>query len=177
MTIYYTGVGARRIPKDIAEFMTEIGIVLEEAGYMLRSGASDGSDYSFEKKVRKLKEIYLPWHGFNGSDSKLVVTDPEAYRIASGHHPGWDHLKDASKKFMARNACQVLGLGLNTKSKFVICWTEDGAETARDRTPKTGGTGLAIALADSLGIEVLNLKNKISYNKVKEFIQSIKESK
>ena len=68
---------------------------------------------------------------------------------------------------MIRNVYQVLGKDLNTPSEFVICWTPDGAETANERSIKTGGTGFAIALADSLGIPVYNLANPESLEEVR----------
>lgn len=49
---------------------------------------------------------------------------------------------------MARNSYQILGPDLRTPADFVVCWTPDGSETEDQRTPLTGRTGQAIALAD-----------------------------
>ncbi len=63
-----------------------------------------------------------------------------------------------AKKFHARNVQQVLGKNLDTPTKFVVCWTPDGAEQRTSN--KTGGTGQAIRVAISNNIPVFNLYNE-----------------
>jgi len=170
--LIYTGIGSRDTPIEIQELMTKIAQVLETKGYTLRSGGANGADLAFEKGVTTLKEIYLPWKGFNHSTSPLYNVEQAALDMAAPHHGGWTYLKDAVKKLMGRNAYQVLGQDLNTPAKFVICWTKDGVQTQADRTNKTGGTGLAISLADSLGIPVFNLNNQGSYERILAMISA-----
>ena len=74
---------------------------------------------------------------------------------------------------MARNVYQILGLDLNTPVDFVICWTPCGSQTDKQRSIKTGGTGLAISLADSLGIKVYNLANNFSHSKMYDLLHDI----
>lgn len=167
----YAGIGSRETPPEILKLMTEIARVLEQKGWTLRSGGAPGADLAFEHGAIN-KEIYLPWRGFNGSQSQLYNVSLQAIEMAEPHHPGWKYLKDPVKKLMGRNAYQVLGYNLDKKSKFVICWTQDGCESAKTRTSKTGGTGLAISLADSLGIPIFNLANKESYNRVVSLMAS-----
>ena len=81
----YAGIGSRETPDDIIEFMMKCGAYLANKGYTLRSGGADGADLAFERGCDKydgIKEIYLPWTGFNGSKSKLVVNKQEAFDIA-----------------------------------------------------------------------------------------------
>jgi len=94
MKIFYTGIGSRKTPgpiNDIIEFSPLYrfyywGRILATKGFILRSGHADGADLAFEKgcdTVNGKKEIYLPWKGFNGSDSKLYNLSKEAYEIAA----------------------------------------------------------------------------------------------
>lgn len=168
---YYTGIGSRETPKEILDLMTRLGSALEDKGYILRSGGAGGADLAFEKGVTQNKDIFLPWRGFNGSNSTLYNQLPLAFDLASEHHPAWGNLKDSVKKLMARNSHQVLGKELKVKSSFVLCWTPDGCESSDTRTNKTGGTGLAISLASSLGIPIYNLADEISLNKMLKFLE------
>jgi len=173
---YYTGIGSRNTPGNLDNF-TELsplsllrrwGYLLAKLNFTLRSGAADGADFAFENGCDLAegdKEIYLPWEHFNGSNSDLFYIPPEAFEIAGEIYGAkWKYQKPATKKFMARNMMQVMGLGLDEPSLFVLCWTPDGCTTKEERTHKTGGTGQAIAYASELGIPVFNL-NKDNHEK------------
>jgi len=170
MAKFYTGIGSRETPEDILEFMRRVSSILEKKGWTVRSGGAGGADLAFEEGVIELKEIYLPWKGFNGSTSTLSNITKEALSIASENHPGWDYLKPPVRKLMARNSYQVLGYDLKTNSSFLICWTPDGCEHHETRTKKTGGTGLAISIASKAGIPVFNLKNEDSFERVSKLL-------
>jgi hypothetical protein len=66
---------------------------------------------------------------------------------------------------------QVLQETLEQPVNMVICWTPDGAIN-RDQcqVETTGGAGIAIALADSLGIPVFNLQREDHLSRICEFI-------
>jgi predicted Rossmann fold nucleotide-binding protein DprA/Smf involved in DNA uptake len=95
---YYTGIGSRETPEDILEFMKEIASKLESLGWILRSGGAPGADLAFENGVKEKKEIYIPWKGFNNSDSNLYFDKfkykEECLTIASENHPDWNYLKE-----------------------------------------------------------------------------------
>lgn len=156
---FYAGIGSRKTPKDICDYMTVTARKLQYFSYTLRSGGAFGADTAFENGCNN-KVIYIPWQHYNdkiSSDYKQL--SPEAFKIAEQNHPIWNRLSTAAKKLMARNVYQVLGDDLQTKSEFVLCWTPDGCETAKDYNQQTGGTGLAISVASNYGIPVYNLKN------------------
>src|SRR6185312_2468267 len=148
---YSAGIGSRETPQYVLGYFNMLGAYLAEKGFMLRSGAAQGADIAFEigcDKVNGQKEIYLPWKNFAGSESDLVVSNPEAYQIAEYFHPYWHNLKDGAKPLQARNSHQILGWDLRTPSNFVICWTKDGKGL--------GGTGQAIRVAEYYNIPVFD---------------------
>ena len=147
----YAGIGSRSTPNEIKSLMFFAAKFLSRKGYTLRSGGADGADLAFEigvNSVNGMKEIYLPWKGFNNSNSTLVVKEGEAYEIAEKFHPYWHNLKPGARKLQARNSHQVLGYDLKTPSNFVLCYTPKGS--------RKGGTGQALRIADEYGIEIFD---------------------
>lgn len=149
-TKYYAGIGSRETPESVKPMIKKIVELLESKGYVLRSGGANGADKFFESYVSDLKEIYLPWKGFNGNASPLYTISEAAREMGKRFHPA-NLTKDAVINLMARNCYQVLGKDLKTPSDFIICWTPDGKAS--------GGTGQAIRIADHYNIPVYNLKN------------------
>ena len=150
----YAGIGSRETPQEILELMTGAAISSAREGLILRSGGADGADSAFEGGApADMKEIYLPWEGFNGRSSRepgVISGIPEkAFEIAAQHHPYWRSLKDSVRALMARNVLQVLGQNLTEPVLFVLCWTPNGSGK--------GGTGQAIRLANSLGVPVFDM--------------------
>lgn len=144
--LLYTGIGSRSTPQDILDQMTSLSKSLKE--WTLRSGGADGADTAFERGAT-LKEIYLPWKGFNNSQSELYEVGRDALKIAETIHPNWEACQPAARNLHGRNCYQVLGKNLRTPSCFVVCWTENGK--------LVGGTTTAIKLATIWGIPVFNL--------------------
>lgn len=179
---YYTGIGSRKVPKDIQSKMFSIAVALGEYTendpmFVLRSGHAEGADLAFEAgcdHVNGMKQILLPWKGFNSSSSTHYEIPEQAFTIAKDvYGPSWNRLKDTTKKFMARNVLQVVGPTLDVYSTLVICWTPDGCFRAEDRTAKTGGTGQAISLADQLGIPIFNLKHDEHHHQLIDFFEQL----
>ena len=161
---YYTGIGSRKTPKEICNIFEEIGYKLSKH-YILRSGHADGADLAFENGYdRALKDsginstneilgknIFIPWEGFNNSNSCRFFISGDAYNLAKKFYWNsntFDNLKPAVKKLMARNGYQVLGQKLNDPSDFIICYTENGE--------MKGGTSQALKIAKAYNIPVFN---------------------
>ena len=90
--------------------------------------------------------------------------------MAAAVHPAFNRLPDSVKRLMARSCYQVLGQDLRTPSDFVVCWTQDGAESEAERTRETGGTGQAIALASRWNIPVFNLARSDALDRIAKFL-------
>lgn len=152
---YYAGIGSRTAPLSVQNELTRIASSLEARGLILRSGGAEGADLAFERGIKNpdMKEIWLPWHKFNGSQSPFVLENPippEVESLSRSIYSRWDESSLSVKRLHARNAYQILGNDLNTPVEFVACWTP------RPETD-TGGTMFGVTLAKSRGIPVYNL--------------------
>lgn len=138
---YYAGIGSRKTPTNMCDTMTGLAALLYNKGYVLRSGGAIGADQAFEQGAKDAAQIFLP-----RNDAPIWTM------ICTEHfHPNPTALTEHGWMLMNRNALQILGADGNTPVDFVICWTKDGKDS--------GGTGQALRIARSLGIEVYNLFN------------------
>ena len=154
---YYAGIGSRKTPPEARELIHEFALELNRQGFTLRSGGADGADTFFEE-IATVKEIYLPWKGFNKRPRILMpaegsmyfqVPTQDAVGLAREIIHGYDEREHGPRMLLARNMHQVLGHDLATPVEFVICWTLDGKVA--------GGTAHAIKLARKSKIPVYNL--------------------
>jgi hypothetical protein len=132
--------------------MRWLGRELARRGWLLRSGGSPGADAAFEEgcdDAHGRKEIFLPWGGFNGSESGLYNTPAEALTIAARYHRGLLARSHRIQCLRARNVCQVLGMTLNEPSDVVIAWTDGGLPA--------GGTATVLHIAAERRIPTINL--------------------
>lgn len=178
MRKFYAGVGSRSTPDDILAMMESVASALEADGWTLRSGGAKGADSAFEKGAKSLREVYIPWQGFNsryqtvsGGDGFFVADRLPGWEIAletvNTYHPAPERLSGAAISLMARNAMQVLGSEITNPSlhsSFVLCWTSGGRDT--------GGTSQAIRIAKNHGIPVYNLGKDDCKDTVKKYIET-----
>jgi hypothetical protein len=143
--------------------MYDMAKSLAASGWGLRSGAAPGADTAFEVGCDASdgsKQIFLPWKGFNGSDSPHFHIPGEAFEISrEAYGSRLDFMKRPVKLLMARNVLQVLGPTLDDPCKFVVCWTPDGISQGNQRSRTTGGTGQAISIASNHNIPVFNMQS------------------
>jgi len=158
---FYTGVGARSTPLEICHIITRVAETLAAQGWTLRSGGAKGADSAFEAGANGRSEIFRP-----------ADATPAAMAIAARYHGAWHKLSDYVRRLHARNSFQVLGRNLNSPSRFLICWTEDGCLDHAHRTVKTGGTGTAISIASENRVPVFNLARPEHRERLIKFISS-----
>lgn len=176
----YAGIGSRKTPREVLAAFEEIGKILGQRGFTLRSGRALGADMAFETGCDKgfgKKEIFLPWRGFNkahyqeqGTPDSIVWASvgKNAYKMAEKFHPFFGGLSGAAISLMGRNTYQIFGECDEHEpnpSAFVICYTPEGSGR--------GGTGQAIRMAKRLGIPVFdagryeNENGKVDVTKMK----------
>lgn len=179
MKKFYAGIGSRETPEKLRPAIEEIALFLAKEGYTLRSGAAPGADEMFEtaltpllpedlikrREVRpSLMEIYVPWYCFQSSTSPLCHVSSEVIEFSLRYHPNPDALKDSVRKIMGRNAYQVLGEDLKTKSDFIVCWIEN-LDVDTNELYNCGGTGQALRIAKAHGIKIFNLSQRKDFFK------------
>lgn len=154
-------IGSRKTPDEIQETLKQLATKLEDQWWVVRSGGAGGADSCCNHVANK--EIYIPWNNFNGfynGQNGAILADSRqsivAEKIVSVVHPAWGYLKQGVKKLHTRNVFQVLGLSLDTPSKFVICW----APTTGSSGEVKGGTATAVKIALNNNIPVYNLYNR-----------------
>lgn len=155
---YYAGIGSRETPRIQLAAMREIARHLAVFhGMVLRSGGADGADAAFERgcdEAGGLKQIFLPWDGFNGRRKDrmrgvFAGVGPEAMKLAAQHHPAWGSCGRGARSLHARNGYQVLGPKLDSPVEFIVCWTKHAMGQ--------GGTGQALRIAQARGITIYDL--------------------
>lgn len=174
----YTGVGSRKTPKDILFMFEQFSKIMELKGFKYRSGDAIGADKSFN--INHNGEIYISPEYRQKSPNGILLPEDKFKKakqiiIENNIHKEWQFMKSkVAWNLHARNVFQVIGPNFNEKSRFLICWTPDGAKKYEDVNPKiTGGTGTAICLADLVGVPVYNINkniNKNDYEHIEKFI-------
>ena len=166
----YVVTGNTDTPDFVIDRMVALVKELEVFGYTLRTGGLKGPDDAVEKVTQKL-ELYLPWRNFDEKDSKFYFNTPESLEIAKLFHTGWDSLKPAIQAFLAKNARMVLGEKLRSPALFIICWSNDGAETSKEKTSQTGNVGHVIAIASALHIPVFNFGKPDAEQRLRQYLE------
>lgn len=172
---YYAGIGSRETPQAQLTVMAKLAWSLGRRGFILRSGAADGADSAFECGADQglfLKEIWLPWSGFNGHQGGGQLPSEAHYALAETIHPAWSRLSRGPRSLHARNTGQILGVDLKTPVSFVVCYTKDGAQSEQEITAKTGGTGTALRLAARHDIPIFNLRRPDALDRLKHFVST-----
>lgn len=175
MIKYYAGIGSRETPESMRPIIKDIVTFLYREGYTLRSGGAPGADEMFETALiqtapndhKTLKEIYLPWYCFQSNYSPLCRVSEEAIVFSLKYHPNPSALNENVRKLMGRNAYQVLGQDLKTKSDFIVCWTDNQADDSSIPAilNRSGGTGQALRIAVAHGIKIFNLASGKDFQK------------
>ena len=154
-TLTYAGIGARATPASVLADMTVMSGWLARTDWQLSSGGADGADGAFAAGAPAVQRtIWLPWRGYNGrrgSDCRVLsqAALSASMEIAAPLHPAWDRCSPAVRKLHARNATILLSDTLDRPVDAVVAWSAEGRVT--------GGTGMAIRIAEAHGIPVLNL--------------------
>ena len=171
-TLRYAGIGARATPAAVLADMTLMAGWLARTGWHLASGGADGADSAFAAGAPAgQRTIWLPWRGYNGHrgpDCQVLSSEAlsRSMEIAAPLHPAWDRCSPAVRKLQARNAA-VLGVTQHRPVDAVIAWTAEGRVS--------GGTGMAIRIAEANGIPVFNL-GSMSPRTVCERLAAIRRS-
>lgn len=143
---------------------------LNRLGYTLRSGHAKGADQAFESGAGSLKEIFLPWKGFEGSDSDFTEPSQLAIELSKKLFPHFPGVSHGSRKLISRNMHQLFGPDLQASPivEFVVCWTPDAK--------LVGGTAYALKAAKHFQIPIFNLASDLDIIKFSVKMHDIEEN-
>ena len=165
----YACLGNKEAPQEVIDHMVRLVQDLDREGWTLRTSGGEGPEERIEIETER-KEIHLPWAKFNNRESKFCRNDKNANDIVSSFHPTFGSLKPAVQAIVARQAHVILGKDLRSPVRFLICWSEDGAEDGKTKSIKTGYMSMPIAIAHSLSIPIFNLKNPDALQRLKNYL-------
>lgn len=154
--MYYTGVGLEGFPNTMLSTMSDIAIKLNQMGFLLRTGFDDGACIAFWKGA----EIGGRYDNISKIDfsplalniAKTVVYERDLFK--------WDCIPQDMKVLLARNVMLLLGRQCSSPSKFLLCWTPNGAQSPIHCSwyfGRTGYVGFLIEVARAYKIPVVNM--------------------
>lgn len=176
----YAAMSNDNAPQEVLELMGRIARRLAEQSFTARhlsfkAGEKTGFAEVVAQAASGKTEVYLPWKGFNNAESKFTVgrfLSPEAASLVKQFMPTFEGLKPAVQKIIGCNAHVVMGQDLRSPVRFLIVWSEDGLEDAKNRTAKSGYMGTPVSIASSLRIPVFNLKNPDAVERLWKFLET-----
>lgn len=180
-----------------AAWLASISRRQSDVVFQMTSGNCVGMDAAFQNgfalavqkgfNVAANHHIYMPFAGFgipvnHGTGTYLMPNDPRldwtgAKELAIKHHAVWQSMLDnghdmkkTAQPFLIRDVFQVLGHDLQQPVDFVLCATIFGEERKAQCTRQTGGTAMAISIADAYNIPVFNMNTLDFGPRFKQFL-------
>lgn len=156
-----TCIGTRNPAPQAAKWAENFGEDITRYGFTLRSGHAEGMDIAFEKGARRNKnpnlEIFVTGKKHDFDDLLIITKEEKEFCLRILHESKichWqDKLDDYTLALYARNVQQVLGKDLSKASDGVVYFTQ----VDKNFRP-TGGTRIAVQLAEYFGIRADNIK-------------------
>lgn len=165
--------GNKDAPPEILNKIKELVTFLSEAGLTIRTGCDGAVELAADDAATLKRERILPWRDFAEKESKMTWNEERAFVVAKMHHPTYDTMKKGVQHILGKNARLVLGDKMKSPARFILIWTEDGAEHATQKTSKTGLTGHIIAIASASGVPIYNLGNPTAEQRLRDYVAQI----
>ena len=168
---YYTGVGSRDVPAEIARLQKRIGRELAKKGFSLLTGGATGSDYNFLYGACRVNpELAQVWRPVISNQEPSAGSIPSFakgvsihyidedefefarhYMITEGVLPTFDGMDAVSQNLHARNYYQIFSIFVVAPSEFVVYYAKEFRGVVR------GGTRSAVGVGRVEGIPTYNL--------------------
>lgn len=163
-------------PLDVKEKFKALSEKLASLKFTIRvaGGNSEADDAARDAAGEKLEE-YLPWKGFENRESQYSFADESSIEQACKFHPAADKMKEGAKKFLSRNLRLLQGKGNKSPVKFMIVWSEDGAQRLSEKNFKTGAIGHILSIAAGTKTRVFNIGKPGVYDDLMKFLDPEKE--
>jgi hypothetical protein len=171
--MYYTGIGTKGSPIGTNDIISDTAARLRRMGFILRTGRYDGAWEAFSAGVEDKFESYSPEDA-----TTLSLNLAKTSKSVSGPKY-WASLPQNRKNGYARDIMLLLGRNCITPSKFLLCWTPNGTESAIHCTGLNGITGYVgffIQFARANKIPVINLKRSTWEAKLDKVLSKIEKA-
>lgn len=162
-------------PPQVIDQLIEAVKLAESKSCTIRVTGLDGPDDAMEKAAVK-PEVHLPWKDFNQKNSGFSFVTDQALEMTRKFHSGFDGLSQAVQKIVSSSVRIVLGKGIASPALFLVCYSEDGAESYREKTTKTGNLSLPLRVASELGIPVFNFGKRDGFSRFSAYMNSIEST-
>jgi hypothetical protein len=173
--MYYTAVSLPGFPDALIPDMRNTASRLAQKGFILRTGFDDAAWGSFMGSAKPFNRyVHISTNDITPTDLRIAKDT-----IREKDKFGWDCMDKQKKMRYARNVALLLGIGNSEPSKFLLCWTPNGAECAAHCTGlngKTGFVGFFIIIARTHGIPVINLHRPEWEAKLNSVLSKIEKS-
>ncbi|KKN09988.1 hypothetical protein LCGC14_1041260 [marine sediment metagenome] len=158
----YAGIGSRDLTPAQINTCEKLGAWFAQQGHILCTGNAKGADQAFARGVNSVDptrvRLFLPWSSYERQaivpgNKVISLDDYPAAAIArlevdaAKHHGAWHRLKQGGRKLMVRNGLIIEGPAGPVGIVLAFPSNKVGG----------GGTGQGIRLAESKGIEVIDL--------------------
>ena len=162
-SLYYTGVGSRKLPKEAAFELRRYVIQLNMLEYTCRTGNAKGADNIF----RDYANDCIAFHPNHVPPKDWTFN--EVLKHMPNDRNGFEYWSTYVQNLLRRNMYQVLGFDGKSPSKFLICY----APSTYYDDSSAGGTGYAIRCALHHGIPVFNIFSKEQKDMLDEFLKTV----
>jgi hypothetical protein len=169
----YAVTGNKECPPHILGRVKNIVSKLDKANFVLRTGGLEGAEETAETSVTNQLniELHLPWKEFAGKTSKFMYSNELVKGIAKIFQPSFDTLPLPVQGFLSKNVRLVYGKDGKSPAMFVVVYSEDGAESPSEKTPKTGNILHVLSLAAATHIPIFNLGKPDAEERLYQFLK------
>ena len=173
----FTITSSGEVPQTVIDNVIAVLDTINSVHFTLRDSldSRDALLVGTSKHVTR-RDYILPWKKFNTSvDAKVSKPSKYAYEVAAYFHKAFKKIPNVVKTMIARNNHLILGAECDTPVNFIICYSDDGADTKKKVDYKTtGNISYFIEVGEELNIPIFNFKNEGAKEKLLGFLETFK---
>ena len=118
----YAGIGARKTPQEVLDYMSDQACILQDKGLILRTGDADGADKAF-RDATEHKLVYTP---------NQPIERWARYEVSLFCDTDYNQMNLYTQNLLARNMYQLFGSGARKDARqpsmFVLYWSPPSSQ-------------------------------------------------
>lgn len=163
--------GNENITDAVALATARLAKAFDDKNIVVRCGGMNGVDDVVCNSISN-PELHLPFKNFNKRQAKSQYSNEICKELARRQRPDIDSLPGVQKAILEKNPRLVLGQYMTSPAQLVIVWSEDGCETAREVTHRSGNAGHIVKVAQASGVRVINLQRPDAEQRAMAFLET-----